>query len=64
MITDEEILERYKKIDLQLKMVKKIRKKIAEMEKVLQEATKYGMSGKISITTDKTLVKTEEKFSY
>lgn len=63
-MTDEEYNIVFRTVDKQMKLAKKIRTKIAQLELLLQEATKYGMSGKIMIATDKKLVKTEEKFTY
>lgn len=51
-------------IHQRLAMANRIRRKIAALEKVLQDATKLGMSGKITISTDQTLIKTKEEFNY
>jgi len=43
---------------------KKIRKKIAELEKVLQEAKEHGITVKINMSNDKSIVQTKEEINY
>lgn len=61
---DEQLKETFEIINKQVRMVKKIRKKIAELEKVFQEGISYGISGKVVVSVQQTIIKIEEKIVY
>ncbi len=61
---DEQLKRTFEAINKQVRMVKRIRKKIAELEKVFQEGIPYGIGGKVVVSVDKTHIKIEEKIDY
>lgn len=61
---DEQLKETFEAINKQFRMVKKIRKKIAELEKVFQEGIPYGIGGKVTVSVQQTVIKIEEKIVY
>lgn len=61
---DEQLKKTFETINKQVRMVKKIRKKIAELEKVFQEGIPFGISGKVVVSVQQTIIKIEEKIVY